>query len=109
MLYILSLLQTFISLLNDIVKENYELNIYMHSGLCTDYNSTDPCSFIDKLNSLKNKNASYSISIEKVHAKDAAENSKATILNYLKDEFTKLLPLYNFISWHPKSNNYLGI
>ncbi len=104
-----NLKQEFIDLLTSIVNEHYQLNIYINSSLCKSYNNTDPFEFINKLNLLKSKNASFSISIEKIHTKNSVENSKSTILNYLKDEFEKLLPLYNFISWHPQNNNYLGI
>lgn len=94
--------------MTDINNEGYIFYITVHPYEDINYNENNPEDFINMLEKLKIAKKAFSISIEKFHEKDAIENNK-DMLKYLKGEFTKLLPLYNFISWHPQHNNYLGI
>lgn len=98
----------FLDLLIDINKQGYKFYITVHPDEDINYDENNPEDFIKMLEKLKVAKKSFSISIEKFHEKDVIENNH-DMLNYLKGEFTKLLPLYNFISWHPQNNNYLGI
>ena len=98
----------FLDLLIDINKEGYKFYITLHPDEDINYNENNPEDFISTLEKLKIAKKSFSISIEKFYEKDAIENNH-NMLNYLKGEFAKLVPLYNFMSWHPQHNNYLGI
>lgn len=98
----------FIKMLQIINCEGYKFYIYPQSYQNLYYDEDDPKEFIDTLEELRKNKESFSISIEKFHERDAVENNHY-MLKYLKQEFTKLMPLYNFISWHPQKNNYCGI
>lgn len=98
----------FLKLLEGINKEGYEFIIYPHPYEELDFDRNDPEEFISEMQNFKNNKKACSISIEKYHDRNAAENSH-DMLNYLKGEFSKLMPLYNFISWHPKKNNHIGL
>jgi len=95
----------FYQLLDSIAEEGYEFYIYPYP-----YEDslifTDGRDFVKTMREFKNSKKSCSISIEKTHKPNDINNNHS-ILNYLKGEFAKLLPLYNFISWHPKKNHYL--
>ena len=98
----------FLKLLEGINKQGYEFIIYPHPYEELDFDRNDPEEFISEMQNFKNNKRACSISIEKYHDRNAAENSP-DMLDYLKGEFCKLMPLYNFISWHPKKNNHIGI
>lgn len=97
-----------LKLLEGINKEGYEFAIYPYPYEDLDYDRNDPEAFINEMQNFKNNKKACSISIDKYHDRDAKENNQ-NMLRYLKCEFSKLIPLYNFISWHPKKNNYIGI
>ena len=98
----------FIKLLERINKEGYQFYIYPHPYEELDYDRNDPVFFINEMQNFRKDKRACSISIEKFHSRNAKENNKG-MLAYLKGEFSKLIPLYNFISWHPSKNNYIGI
>lgn len=92
-------------LLEDVSQYGYDVVIYSHEEkepIYFDYGKDFIQYLFDNISMQKN------ISIEKVHVRDDQNNNKQ-IATYLKTEFQKLIPLYNFISWHPSTNNYLGI
>jgi len=95
----------FINLLRKAQDEGYDLVIQRENY---PFEYDDANELINAMQELKANKEAFSVSIEKIHERDAKENN-SEILNYLKEEFDKLLPLYYFISWHPDSNNYLGI
>lgn len=98
----------FIKLLERINKEGYQFYIYPHPYEELDYDRNDPEIFINEMQNFRKDKRACSISIEKFHSRNAKENNKG-MLAYLKGEFSKLIPLYNFTSWHPSKNNYIGI
>lgn len=65
-------------------------------------------SFVDALIDLTNRGAIYTIYIFKHKTVNSVENDKDLIIDYVEGEFTKLLPLYTFVSWSI-DNNYIGI
>jgi len=89
-------------------KEGYKFYITVHPEENINYDENNAEDFINILEKLKSSKKAFSVSIEKVHEKDVIENNH-DMLKYLKGEFTKLLPVYNFISWHLQKNNHLGI
>lgn len=98
----------FVDLLEDIEKKGYEFYLTTNPYEELDYDVNNAEDFINTIENLRNTKKSFSVSIEKFYDKNALENNH-DMLKYLKNEFVKLLPLYNFISWHPEKNNYLGI
>jgi hypothetical protein len=64
------------------------------------FHTHDPEDFLEHMEYFRREKKTFLISIEKVHNRDAEENNMY-MLSYLKNEFIKLLSLYNFISWHP--------
>lgn len=97
--------EEFLKLLDNIANEEYAFYIYPYSdGDILEFYDGDK--FINEMRNFRTNGQSCSISIEKTHEPNDINNNK-DMLAYLKGEFSKLLPLYNFISWHPKSNNFL--
>lgn len=100
--------ETFVQLLKNINIYGYKFYIVTYPYEKLYYNENNPEDFIEIFEDLRKRKKTFSISLEKFHEKNSSENNH-DILKYLKQEFTKLMPLYNFISWHPQNNNYLGI
>lgn len=96
--------EEFKNLLDYIIDNNYVLY------LCSDvgdnyYEDTDE--YINDIIDYFHKGISFTIYIANEQDKESKENETNRILNFLIDEFDKLMPLYKFISWDPTQNNYI--
>ena len=96
--------EEFKNLLDYIIDNNYVLY------LCSDvgdnyYEDTDE--YINDIIDYFHKGISFTIYIANEQDKESKENETNRILNFLIDEFDKLMSLYKFISWDPTQNNYI--
>lgn len=73
------------------------------------YEAKSPEEFTEELQAFHRDRTAVSVSIELYLPRNAPENNKDTILDFLKTEFDRLLPLYRFVAWHPVHNNYLNL
>lgn len=86
--------------------EDYTLYIYSEEK--GSYYYEDEGTFIEDIINYTDNKVSYTIHIVKEHARDSVHNDE-NIEKYLEEEFTKLMALYKFMSWHPQDNNYIGL
>lgn len=95
----------FKNLLEELYNEGYNLYLYSGQSNCC-YRNIEH--YIDDIIKYVNQGFSFSIHIVNEKEKDDEMNDRDKILDYTKDEFSKLIKLYNFISWDT-NNNYIGI
>lgn len=96
-----------VSILNDLQAVGYQLVIYPQHGGLEGWVESCPEEFIDALAEHRKKSQPAMVSIELLMEPDAPENSFKRLPEFVLSEFKRLLPLYNFASWHPKKNNFL--
>lgn len=90
--------------LNFLQDKGYILYIYSELG---DYYYEDASEYINEIIDYSNKGVSFTIHICKELDKDDEKNDIQKILPYLITEFKILMPIYKFIAWDSKKNNYL--
>lgn len=95
----------FIMLLEQLYDEGYTLHLYSEQG---DYYYEDIDDYIDDIVNYSNGGISFTMHIANEKEIDDDMNDRSLILDYVKNEFNKLVGVYNFISWDT-DNNYIGI
>lgn len=79
----------------------------MYTESC-DFEYSDSKSFVNDIIKYNGQGISYSIHIFNLRDKDDEMNTNENILNFIKNEFDKLLDLYEFIAWS-EINKYINI
>lgn len=97
--------EEFEALLEELVLDGYDLNIGDDISSTTYKKASE---FTKALIDATNIGATYTIYICKNKTEHSVENNRDTIMGYVCGEFTKLFPLYRFVSWDV-DNNYIGI
>ena len=95
----------FMTLLEQLYDEGYTLYLYSEQG---DYYYEDIDDYTDDIINYSNDGISFTIHIANEKEIDDEMNDRDLILGYIKNEFSKLIEIYNFISWD-NGNNYIGI
>ncbi len=96
---------SFEKLLEELNEEGYTLYLYSEQG---DYYYEDIEEYVDDIIEYSNEGVSFTIHIANEREVNDEMNDRDKILDFIKDEFAKLVGIYNFISWDT-DNNYIGI
>lgn len=94
-----------IELLTAIYEQGYKL--YIYSKEKGNYYYEDVEEYVDDIISYSKSGVSFSVSISREFDKEDEENDLEKTLPNIIHEFNKLMPLYKFIAWNYKKNNYL--
>lgn len=95
----------FSNLLEELFNYGYTLYLYSEKG---DYYYEDIEDYINDIIDYSNDGVSYTIHIANEREINDDMNDRTLILDFVKGEFSKLIDIYNFISWDT-GNNYIGI
>lgn len=95
----------FLKLISQVINNGYRLYLYTES---CDFEYSDSKSFVNDIIKYNGQGISYSIHIFNLRDKDDEMNTNENILNFIKNEFDKLLDLYEFIAWS-EINKYINI
>ena len=95
----------FINLLEELFNYGYTLYLNSENGR---YYYEDMEDYVNDIIDYSNEGVSYTIRIANEREIDDKMNDRDLILDFVKDEFSKLIDIYNFISWDT-DNNYIGI
>jgi hypothetical protein len=94
-----------INLLDGVVAQGYDLVLWVYPD---ERLETYDCAeeYLSAIIQHQSERTMFTVSVEKSHKRFCRENNER-ILDYLKGEFEKLIPLYEMMSWHPVKNNYI--
>lgn len=95
----------FEKLLEELYDEGYTLYLNLEQW---NYYYEDIENYVDDIIKYSNEGVSFTVHIANEREVDDEMNDRDRILNFIKVEFTKLVGIYNFISWDT-DNNYIGI
>lgn len=94
-----------IKLIKIVYEQGYKL--YLYSKEKGNYYYEDAEGYVDEIISYSNNGVSFSVDIAKEFDIEDEENDLDKILLNIINEFNELMPLYKFIAWNYKINNYL--
>lgn len=100
--------QEFCRLLDVLAEEGYEVEFRAGSDGAEDVYPESRERVADCLDALAKDRTEYCFHIRKYQGR-SENNDRDLLLPYLKQEFEKLMDIYRFVSWHPRTNDFIGI
>lgn len=97
------------SLLDSLQDAGYSFVIYPEHDPSNPVEANSPEEFLQLISRYRENGDAISLSIELGFDSDGRENSWDVVPGLVRQEFDRLLPLYHFTSWHPRSNHYLNL
>ncbi len=100
-------MEQLVELYAELDQDDFYMDFYSNQNELPYVEVSNAYDWIGAMQQFKEEGLQYSMFIRKEHECDDCNYKE--ILSYLKVEFAKLLPIYKFMSWHPKTNNYIDL